>query len=473
MVLDLCNSSTKAKSATKRYFQILGKIHDLEAYFPKVKAFSLNLELFLCHWGHLGLIFLWASGNLFHIAWSGNYELWLLNPIGTLGVGHGLWDPHFASGSESGSLVLFSGIFHWLYSVGFRNLFQIYNFQLLLEFLALGCLVLGKLHLLSQDALWVWLRLNLGLGAPRIHFTQDLKHHLPFRSFLASFDISGLRWNLHLSRLFGFLSIAWSGHWVHAALRLSRGLGLSAPGLSFFPSSSWLGQFSLEKDGRNHLFGSGLGAGKGILSFLGGVKSESASLYLPDIAHHHLALGVLLLWAGQLGSSFSRASGHRRRDVISGAYANGTILRALGKSLELELSLGLAGLSLLTSLLAQEVYSLTAYAYLSYDSITTLALYLHHTWIASLLMMAAFLHASIFLVRDFTSWPWALVYDPISRILSQKAAILSGLSWVSLWLGFHSFGLYLHNDTVVAFAEPEKEILLEPLLVTLVLAFGL
>jgi photosystem I P700 chlorophyll a apoprotein A2 len=33
----------------------------------------------------------------------------------------------------------------------------------------------------------------------------------------------------------------------------------------------------------------------------------------------------------------------------------------------------------------------------------------------------------------------------------------------SLFLGFHTLGLYIHNDTVVAFGQPEKQILFEPL----------
>jgi photosystem I P700 chlorophyll a apoprotein A2 len=33
---------------------------------------------------------------------------------------------------------------------------------------------------------------------------------------------------------------------------------------------------------------------------------------------------------------------------------------------------------------------------------------------------------------------------------------------VSLFLGFHTLGLYVHNDVVVAFGTPEKQILVEP-----------
>ena len=31
-----------------------------------------------------------------------------------------------------------------------------------------------------------------------------------------------------------------------------------------------------------------------------------------------------------------------------------------------------------------------------------------------------------------------------------------------LFLGFHTLGLYIHNDTCVAFGTPEKQILFEP-----------
>jgi photosystem I P700 chlorophyll a apoprotein A2 len=47
-------------------------------------------------------------------------------------------------------------------------------------------------------------------------------------------------------------------------------------------------------------------------------------------------------------------------------------------------------------------------------------------------------------------------------MLEHKEAIISHLSWAS-FLGFHTLGLYIHNDTVVAFGQPEKQILFEPL----------
>ena len=50
----------------------------------------------------------------------------------------------------------------------------------------------------------------------------------------------------------------------------------------------------------------------------------------------------------------------------------------------------------------------------------------------------------------------------LSRMLDHKEAIISHLSWVSIFLGFHTLGLYVNNDVVVAFGTPEKQILIEP-----------
>jgi photosystem I P700 chlorophyll a apoprotein A2 len=50
----------------------------------------------------------------------------------------------------------------------------------------------------------------------------------------------------------------------------------------------------------------------------------------------------------------------------------------------------------------------------------------------------------------------------ISQIIEHKAAIIAQLSWVSLFLGFHVLGIFMHNDVVTAFGEVEKQILIEP-----------
>jgi photosystem I P700 chlorophyll a apoprotein A2 len=196
------------------------------------------------------------------------------------------------------------------------------------------------------------------------------------------------------------------------------------------------------------------------------------SLYITDIAHHHLALGVLLILAAHLYSSLYKGLGHRLRDL---AIANGTSTTTpnlVHKSLHFNLALACASLSLITSVVAQDTYSLLPFVYISYT--TTVALYVHHQYIASLLMVAALVHSSIFLVRDYSfinqldfrplpsSANFNSTLELVALILHSKGQLISHLSWVSLFLGFHTLGLYMHNDTVVAFGEPQKQILIEP-----------
>ena len=77
-------------------------------------------------------------------------------------------------------------------------------------------------------------------------------------------------------------------------------------------------------------------------------------------------------------------------------------------------------------------------------------------------MTGALAHGAIFFVRDYD--PAMNVNNVLYRMLDHKEAIISHLSWVSLFLGFHTLGIYIHNDVMVAFGVPEHQILIEPVL---------
>jgi photosystem I P700 chlorophyll a apoprotein A2 len=106
------------------------------------------------------------------------------------------------------------------------------------------------------------------------------------------------------------------------------------------------------------------------------------------------------------------------------------------------------------------MYALPPYAFIAKDYTTMAALYTHHQYIAGFIMVGAFAHGAIFLVRDYD--PEANKGNVLYRMLQHKEALISHLSWVSLFLGFHTLGLYVHNDVVVAFGTPEKQMLIEP-----------
>jgi photosystem I P700 chlorophyll a apoprotein A2 len=106
------------------------------------------------------------------------------------------------------------------------------------------------------------------------------------------------------------------------------------------------------------------------------------------------------------------------------------------------------------------MYSLPPYAFLANDFTTMAALYTHHQYIAGFIMCGAFAHGAIFFIRDYD--PEQNKGNVLARMLDHKEALISHLSWASLFLGFHTLGLYVHNDVMLAFGTPEKQILIEP-----------
>ncbi|KAJ9535095.1 hypothetical protein OSB04_un001827 [Centaurea solstitialis] len=233
-------------------------------------------------------------------------------------------------------------------------------------------------------------------------------------------------------RLFGVSSLAWTGHLVHVAIPASRGEYVRWNNfLDVLPHPQGLGPlftgqwnvYAQNPDSSSHLFGTSQGAGTAILTLLGGFHPQTQSLWLTDMAHHHLAIAFLFLIAGHMPcSSFFRV---------------------------------------ITSLVAQHMYSLPAYAFIAQDFTTQAALYTHHQYIAGFIMTGAFAHGAIFFIRDYN--PEQNEDNVLARMLEHKEAIISHLSWASLFLGFHTLGLYVHNDVMLAFGTPEKQILIEPI----------
>lgn len=229
--------------------------------------------------------------------WNGNSSLWVLNPIATIPIAHGIWDPDWANTSSSDyTIVLSSGIYNWLFISGFHSVFHLYNFVIICEFLAVISIPLGKVHLISNSELFHWLALHKPyISCPSSEESastaaatteSDINVH-PLQRFVAYFDLGNLRLNFHTGMLFGFLSWAWCGHWVDVAIPISRGihvywlntLRLASLKALFFPfyTNNWV------------LYSSS------IFTFLGGLKSNTISLSLTDIAHHHLGVGILFV----------------------------------------------------------------------------------------------------------------------------------------------------------------------------------
>jgi photosystem I P700 chlorophyll a apoprotein A2 len=297
-----------ADPTTRCIWYQIGWAHDLESVFAGNEA-QLYGKIFASHFGHLAVIFLWASGNLFHVAWQGNFQQWVLNPLQLSPIAHAIWDPHMGpdiacsytpDGVSYPATVATSGVYHWWYTIGMRTDLDLYIGSLFLLVLSCVLLYAGELHL-----------------SPR------------FRPTLEWFQNSEARLSHHLSFLFGMSSFAWSGHLVHVAIPGSRGLCVRWSSLigavphpagwrPLFGLNGGWGRYCEFPDQASHVFGTSEGAGTAILTFLGGFHPQTQSLWLTDIAHHHLSIGLLFFLAGYMYRSFSSTG---RRININSFYA--------------------------------------------------------------------------------------------------------------------------------------------------------
>ncbi|MBE9141212.1 photosystem I core protein PsaB [Nodosilinea sp. LEGE 07088] len=444
-----------ADPTTRRIWYGIATAHDFESHDGMTEE-NLYQKIFASHFGHLAIIFLWTSGNLFHVAWQGNFEQWIKDPLNIKPIAHAIWDPHFGqpavdafsqAGSSTPVNVAFSGVYHWWYTIGMRTNTDLYTGAVFLLILSAVFLFAGWLHLQPK-----------------------------FRPSLSWFKNAESRLNHHLAGLFGVSSLAWTGHLVHVAIPESRGVHVGwdnflsmkphPEGLMPFFTGNW-GVYAQSPDTSSHIFGTATGSGSAILTFLGGFHPQTESLWLTDMAHHHLAIAVIFIVAGHMYRT-NFGIGHSIKEILNahkppaGGLGEGHkgLYDTLNNSLHFQLALALASLGVVTSLVAQHMYALPPYAFMAKDYTTMAALYTHHQYIAGFIMVGAFAHGAIFLIRDYD--PVANKNNVLDRVLQHKEAIISHLSWVSLFLGFHTLGLYVHNDVVVAFGTPEKQILVEP-----------
>jgi photosystem I P700 chlorophyll a apoprotein A2 len=293
-------------------------------------------------------------------------------------IAHSIWDPHFGQPaieafSKSQPLqpvnISYSGVYQWWYTIGMRTNADIFNGSVFLLFLTSVFLFAGWLHLQPKYV-------------PSVSWFKNAESRL----------------NHHLSGLFGVSSLAWTGHLIHVAIPASRGqivnwsnFLFTSPhpsGLFPFFSGNW-SLYSQDPDQFNHVFGTSENSGTAILTFLGGLNPVTKSLWLTDMAHHHLAIGVLFIFAGHMYRT-NFGIGHSIEEILnahtapSGKLGLGhkSLYETINNSLHFQLGLALASLGVITSLVAQHMYSMPPYAFLVQDRTTMATLYVHHQYIA-------------------------------------------------------------------------------------------
>nr|YP_009396436.1 photosystem I P700 apoprotein A1 [Polysiphonia scopulorum]ARW65622.1 photosystem I P700 apoprotein A1 [Polysiphonia scopulorum] len=424
----------KGPSTTTWIWNLHADAHDFDSHTNSLE--DVSKKIFSAHFGQLSIIFLWLSGMYFHGAKFSNYVAWLNNPtlikpsaqVVWPIVGQEILNADVGGGFQG--IQITSGFFQLWRSSGITTEFQLYA-------TAIGGLFMSMLMVLAG-----WFHYHK--AAPKLEWFQNVESMM----------------NHHLAGLLGLGCLGWSGHQIHIALPINK---LLDSGVS--PKEIPLPhEFMVNRELMSELYPS---FSKGILPFFtlnwneysdfltfkGGLNPVNGGLWLSDVAHHHLALSVMFIVAGHMYRT-NWGIGHSMKEILEAHKGPFTgeghkgMYEILTTSWHAQLAINLAMMGSLSIIVAHHMYAMPPYPYIATDYATQLSLFTHHMWIGGFCIVGAGAHASIFMVRDYNP---AQNYDNVlDRIIRHRDAIISHLNWLCIFLGFHSFGLYIHNDTMRA-----------------------
>jgi photosystem I P700 chlorophyll a apoprotein A1 len=432
----------KGPKTTTWIWNLHANAHDFDSHTSDLE--DVSRKIFSAHFGHLAVVFVWLSGMYFHGAKFSNYEAWLGDPIGIKPSAQVVWPivgQEILNADVGGGfhgIQITSGLFQMWRAAGFTNSFQLYC-------TAIGGLVMAGLMLFAG-----WFHYHK--AAPKLEWFQNAESMM----------------NHHLAGLFGLGSLGWAGHQIHVSLPINELLDKGVPidkiplPHEFILNSQLMADIypSFSK-GLVPFFTLNWGEYADFLTFKGGLNPLTGGLWLTDTAHHHLAIAVMFIVAGHMYRT-NWGIGHSMKEILE---ANGPdpfmitgnghkgLYEVLTKSWHAQLAVNLAIGGSVTIIVAQHMYAMPPYPYLATDYATVLSLFTHHMWIGGFLIVGAGAHAAIFMVRDYD--PVVNQGNVLDNMIRHRDAIISHLNWVCIFLGFHSFGLYIHNDTMQALGRPQ------------------
>nr|QCI05387.1 photosystem I P700 apoprotein A1 [Crouania attenuata] len=424
----------KGPSTTTWIWNLHADAHDFDSHTNSLE--EVSRKIFSAHFGQLAIIFLWLSGMYFHGARFSNYVAWLSDPTSIKPSAQIVWPIvgqeilNADVGGNFQGVQITSGFFQLWRASGITNETELYA-------TAIGGLFMSILMIFAG-----WFHYHK--SAPKLEWFQNTESML----------------NHHLSGLLGLGCLGWSAHQIHIALPINKLLDAGvAPNEIPLPH-----EFMVNRQLMCELYPS---FSKGILPFFtlnwntysdfltfkGGLNPVTGGLWLSDTAHHHLALAVLFLVAGHMYRT-NWGIGHSMKEILEAHKGPFTgeghkgLYEILTTSWHAQLAINLAMMGSLSIIVAHHMYAMPPYPYIATDYATQLSLFTHHMWIGGFCVVGAGAHASIFMVRDYNP---AQNYDNVlDRVIRHRDAIISHLNWVCIFLGFHSFGLYIHNDTMRA-----------------------
>ncbi len=430
----------KGPKTTTWIWNLHADVHDFDSFSNEEDTAR---KIFSAHFGHLGIVFIWLSGMYYHGAKFSNYVGWLGDPVGIKPSAQVVWPvvgQEILNGDVGGGfqgIQITSGLFHLWRASGITT-----EYQLLCT--AIGGLVMAALMFYAG-----WFHYHK--AAPKLEWFQNVESAM----------------NHHLAGLFGLGSLAWAGHQIHVSLPINTLLDLGvapkdipAPHEFILNPSLMAELFPSFAKGLTPFFTLNWGVYSDFLTFRGGLNPQTGSLWLTDQAHHHLALAVMFIVAGHMyrtnwgiGHSMKEIlEAHKDPLMITGNGHKG-LYEVLTTSWHAQLAVNLAIGGSVTIIVAQHMYAMPAYPYIATDYATQVSLFTHHMWIGGFMICGGAAHAGIFMVRDYD--PAVNNHNVLDNMLRHRDAIISHLNWVCIFLGFHSFGLYVHNDTMRAWGRPQ------------------
>jgi photosystem I P700 chlorophyll a apoprotein A1 len=445
-------SLARGPKTTTWIWNLHANAHDFDSHTSDLE--DVSRKIFSAHFGHLAVIFVWLSGAYFHGAKFSNYEAWLSNPTGIKPSAQVVWPivgQEILNADVGGGfhgIQITSGLFQLWRASGFTNSFQLYV-------TAIGALVMAGLMLFAG-----WFHYHK--RAPKLEWFQNVESMM----------------NHHLAGLLGLGCLSWAGHQIHVSLPVNAMLDAIDAGKPLTFNGKVIAsvadiplpqEYVLNTDAMAQFFPSfakGLtpfftlnwGEYADFLTFKGGVNPVTGGLWLTDTAHHHLALAVLFIIAGHMYRT-NWGIGHSMKEILEAHKGPFTgeghkgLYEILTTSWHAQLAINLAMMGSVSIIVAHHMYAMPPYPYIAIDYPTQLSLFTHHMWIGGFLIVGAGAHAAIFMVRDYD--PAKNVNNLLDRVIRHRDAIISHLNWVCIFLGFHSFGLYIHNDTMRALGRPQ------------------
>ena len=428
----------KGPKTTTWIWDLHANVHDFDSFTNEEDAAR---KIFSAHFGHLGIIFIWLSGMYYHGAKFSNYTGWLADPVNIKPSAQVVWNvvgQDILNGDVGGGfqgIQITSGLFHLWRASGITT-----EYQLLCT--AIGGLVMAGLMFFAG-----WFHYHK--AAPKLEWFKNAESMM----------------NHHLAGLLGLGSLSWAGHQIHVSIPINYYLDKGVPAdqiplpHEFLFNTDLMAQiFPSFSQGLTPFFTLNWGAYADFLTFKGGLNPQTGSLWLTDQAHHHLAIATLFIIAGHMYRT-NFGIGHSMKEILEAHKGPLTgeghkgLYEILTSSWHAQLAINLAMLGSLSIIVAQHMYAMPAYPYIATSYATQVSLFTHHMWIGGFCICGAAAHAGIFMVRDYD--PAKNVNNLLDRMLRHRDAIISHLNWVCIFLGFHSFGLYIHNDTMRALGRPQ------------------